>query len=338
MSHSITITWTPAENDITEIRSYSIMRSVDGGAFALLLKAKVLRDFIGGIIGVEGCTTETVPTDATIQAFRDAPVTYVDATVAVGHTYCYYVFGTPLGNNQSVAQGPPSAPSNIFCLAVQAIATAVVLSGSIVNNDEVDLTWTASTVEGSTIANYLVFRNQDGGAFSQLTEVDGSTLAFNDTTVVLGPVYGYYVVAIPVQGLSSPPSNVVFEQLSVFFTSQIYPVQVIESMLSAGLSEPVPTYQFAEGVVSAALLESGTLVSSLLTYTNWPHEGLVSAALLESGTLVFALLPYTNGLPEGIVSGAQFESGTLTIGLVGYTNWPAEGLKSTASLTSGTLT
>jgi hypothetical protein len=120
-----TLTWTPSETDITEIASYVINRSVDNGPFMPLIVCAVLRDFLGGIIGVQHCTTiPSVPQnddsgsvyDKTTN--EDAPITYVDTTVAGGHTYCYNVVAAPMGNNQSVAQGPPSAPSNVACVSV----------------------------------------------------------------------------------------------------------------------------------------------------------------------------------------------------------------------------
>lgn len=112
------LTWTPAENDITEIAAYTIMRSVDAGEYAELAFCGVIRDYLCSIIGIENCTTSTVPTSADKQFFDDAPVSYTDPGVQVGHTYCYYVFASPLGNNLSTAQGPPSPPSNIACLTI----------------------------------------------------------------------------------------------------------------------------------------------------------------------------------------------------------------------------
>jgi len=116
---SCTLTWNPSETGITEIKSYTIFRNVDGGLYAQLAVCPVLRDFLGGIIGVQGCTLATPPEhpkDPWTNVIEDSPVTYVDATVIAGHTYCYYVTAQPLGNNQSTAQGSDSTPSNIQCI------------------------------------------------------------------------------------------------------------------------------------------------------------------------------------------------------------------------------
>lgn len=124
-----TLTWTPSQTDISEIASYSIYRGTDGATPTLLVTCNVLRDFLGGIIGVQNCTTTpSIPHDDTSSGsvydkvtVEDAPVTYVDTNLQNGSTYCYYVVGTPMGNNQSVAQGPPSAPSNTSCIQVGSV-------------------------------------------------------------------------------------------------------------------------------------------------------------------------------------------------------------------------
>lgn len=119
------VLWTPSQTDITEIRSYTIFRGQDGAPPTQLLVCNVLRDFLGGIIGVQNCTTTpSIPSDDdTGQVIdkvtvEDAPILYVDSAVTSGHTYCYYVTAQPMGNNQSVAQGPPSPASNTACVTV----------------------------------------------------------------------------------------------------------------------------------------------------------------------------------------------------------------------------
>jgi hypothetical protein len=120
---SVQLTWTAAETDITEIASYSIFRNVDAGEYTLLINCPVLRDMFGGIIGVQGCTTTASPDDDTGQVaekfIEDAPITYVDATVASGHAYCYYVTAYPMGNVAYGGSGPPSPPSNVQCFTIE---------------------------------------------------------------------------------------------------------------------------------------------------------------------------------------------------------------------------
>jgi hypothetical protein len=214
---ALRLTWSPAVSDITEILSYTIFRGVDGVAPTQFLVCKVLRDFLGGIIGIDHCTTAPVvpasEPNADKTPVQDSPITFIDTTVVISHTYCYYVTAQPLGNNQSMGQGPASAPSNTACAtAVRPVATTPVLSGSLGVYPTIVLDWTASTVSGGVITNYQLFRQIDGGAFSSLI-VLGNVLEYIDSPPV-GHLYGYYVVAIPSLGDNSPNSNIVSEPLS----------------------------------------------------------------------------------------------------------------------------
>src|SRR5438105_387515 len=162
------LTWDPSESGITEIKSYDIYRGTDGATPTLLINCPVRRDFLGGIKSIDHCTIVSPPEhpdDPWTTVIEDSPVTYLDTTVVSGHTYCYYVIANPLGNNQSTAQGPPSAPSNTACVDAPYQATPPVLSGSLSGTNAV-LNWTAATITGSTITNYLLYRNVDAGAFS----------------------------------------------------------------------------------------------------------------------------------------------------------------------------
>lgn len=336
MSHSVQLTWTPAETDITEIAAYLIFRSVDGGEYLEYQFCAVNRDFIGSIVSIDHCTTVTVPAGATKQFFDDAPVSFVDLGLLVNHIYCYYVQAVPLGNNQSHAQGPPSAPSNVLCFSILAQATAPVLSGLVVTNDRFELDWTASTIEGSTIQGYQLFRNQNGGAFS-LYQTLGNVLTYTDLGVTVGPVYGYHVVAVPVVGGNSPASNEVDLSLSVFYTSRIYPVEVIETMRATGSLLDQPQYQYAEKMKEVMAILSGTLNAGLLSYTNGLPEALKGTSVLLSGTLQLGLVSYTNGLPEAMKEVMSLQSGTLAVGLISYTHYAPEPIKTTMQLLSGTL-
>lgn len=114
-SGSISVTWTPAETDITNIQEYEVSRSVDGAAYAPLVTCVLVKDFLGGIIGITNATfpvSPEHPNDPWTNVPPDQPATYVDTAVSGGHTYCYMVEAIPQGNNQYVAQGPPitSAP------------------------------------------------------------------------------------------------------------------------------------------------------------------------------------------------------------------------------------
>lgn len=338
--HSARLVFSPAVNDITEMAAYVIHRSVDGSEFEELTFCAVIRDLLGAIIGIDNCTTPIVPSSADKQLWREMPVTYVDTTVAVNHEYCYAVQAFPLGNNMSNNQGPPSAISSQVCITIIAKATTPVLQGQVINNAAVLLDWTQSTVEDSIIDHYEIWKNQDGGAFFHLTNtLTGDTLEYEDDAVATNHVYMYYVVAVPVQGLDSNPSNIVTEALAQFRTSLIYPIEVFESMTVGARS--LPSAQFTaplETLTVNGTVISGVLAATLVTYGNWPPETLTAAGSMISGTLTLGLLTYTNWPFEDLTAAGSVISGTLTFGLIQYTNWPFEDLTVNGSVISGTLT
>jgi hypothetical protein len=337
--HSVRLTFQPAVNDITEMAAYVIHRAVDGGAEEELVFCAVLRDLYGSIIGIDNCTTETVPTSADKQFWREMPVTYVDTDVSVNHTYCYRVQAFPLGNNLSNGQGPPSAISSQVCITIGTRATAPVLQGQVINNDAVVLDWTASTIEDSTIASYQIFRSVDGADFTLFHTTDGVTLEYEDDAVAINHVYSYYVVGVPVLGGSSLPSNVVTESLSIFFTSQIYPVLVVESLVSSGL-----TVRGRLNMVAPDLLKvggdflAGTLALGLFSYTDGLPEALKVGGDFLAGSIQLGLISYTNGAAEALKVGGDFLAGSIQLGLITYSNWPAEGLVVGGDFLAGTLT
>lgn len=206
---AISVVWTPAVNNITEMESYTLFRSIDGAEFVQLAFCRVLRDFLGSIIGIDLCTTPTVPTDADKQLFDDAPVTYVDGGLTLDSSYCYYVFGTPMGNVISQAEGPPSPLSNTACVTIDPLkATTPVLSIQLISQT-VHLTWTPATVLVGTIASYQLWVQVDNaGPFTHFADTAGNVL-FYDYNPTVGHEYHYYVVAVPSGGLNSDNSNIV---------------------------------------------------------------------------------------------------------------------------------
>jgi hypothetical protein len=88
-------------------------------------------------------------------------------------------------------------------------AVAPVLSGVLIGNNEIDLSWTEGSVYGSEIDNYLLFRQVDGGAFALLSKLGEDGFFYRDFGVSAGHTYGYYVESVPCVGNTSPPSNTV---------------------------------------------------------------------------------------------------------------------------------
>lgn len=98
----------------------------------------------------------------------------------------------------------PSAYSNIVSAS---FPTTPVLSAS-VDGSDINLSWTASVVVGSSISNYLIYQSTDGVNFSLYDEVDGSTLSYDDSDLDPGTYY-YYVQAQTEDGRFSADSNIV---------------------------------------------------------------------------------------------------------------------------------
>lgn len=84
---------------------------------------------------------------------------------------------------------PPSTPAN--------------LSASIVSSGQVDLSWAPST-DNSGVHGYRVIR--DGQV---LTETNGATTSYSDTSVQPGEQYTYWVTAVDFAGNESSPSDTV---------------------------------------------------------------------------------------------------------------------------------
>ncbi|HSV90918.1 MAG TPA: hypothetical protein VLH80_07445 [Nitrospiraceae bacterium] len=208
----LTLTWTPAETGITEIDSYTIFRAVDGGAQTVLVECAVLRDFLGGIIGVENCTTvPSIPTDDTssgsvytVVTNEDAPITYVDETVQIGHQYCYQIMATPMGNNQSVAQGPPIS-SNIACLT-ESLSPPTLSGWYNPGGPAANTVWSLPVGEFLAVTGWSLYRSVNGGAYALLTSLAANVLSYADTAVSSGNTYSYYVT-YTAASLTSPQST-----------------------------------------------------------------------------------------------------------------------------------
>lgn len=122
------------------------------------------------------------------------------------------------------------------------------------------------------------------------------------------------------------------------FTSQIYPIVVVEHFSSIGALPPQPHFQYNENVQSSAAITGGTLSLSLIVYSNWPAENFQSSGAITAGTLILGLMTYSNWPAENISSSGAIAGGTLILGLVTYGNWPAENIQASGAITGGTLT
>lgn len=231
----IQVTWTPAESGITDMEEYQITRSVNGAAYAPLETCVLVKDFLDGIIGITHATFPLypeAPNDPSVSIPPDQPATYRDLTVAFGSTYCYIVEAIPQGNNQYVAQGPP-ATSLPVCIQV-AIPAPVLTGHYNFTSNRVELAYSLPSVWLPNVTQWQIWRQVNGGGFSQLTTVTGPTLTYNDTTAnSFLNAYQYFVVAVFAGG-NSPNSNTITAP------------SVITTIFEASSSWlPPPGFQFA---------------------------------------------------------------------------------------------
>lgn len=173
-----------------------------------------------------------------------------------------------------------------------------------------------------TYVSHKIWRGLPGVIYQVVATVEGST----------GNSYQ------KVAKLAILPSDAITPPLdATFYTSRIYPIEVIEAVASGAdnlfaqlITQPI------DGLRSNAVILNGVLSQILVTYTS-PPEGINSSADLLGGTMFSAIKSYTMR-PEGINSTAAVLSGQIEVLLITYSNAKAEGINSTATVLSGTLT
>ncbi len=118
-----------------------------------------------------------------------------DTSVVNGVSYSYYVtavnsVGESERSNEvnATPMSVPDAPSNLRAEA---------------GNGYVYLTWDAPSNGGSAIVHYSIYRNG-----TLYTNVSASQLWYNDTSVINGVTYSYYVVAVNSEGVSNRSNEV----------------------------------------------------------------------------------------------------------------------------------
>jgi len=137
------------------------------------------------------------------QIGMSAQPNYTDTSVTPATTYTYRVRAIDTANTVSaysatvtatVPAGPvPTAPTN--------------LAASASSNTQIDLTWTAATETGGTIANYLIERCQ-GASCTTFTQIGTSVSpAFSDAGLLGSTSYSYRVRAVDTGNTAGPYSN-----------------------------------------------------------------------------------------------------------------------------------
>ncbi|MFW3146341.1 MAG: fibronectin type III domain-containing protein [Thermoplasmatota archaeon] len=118
-----------------------------------------------------------------------------DMDLQNGNVYYYYVTaenseGESEGSNGVFAK-PLGVPGNPIDFSVRP------------GDSFVELNWSAPLSNGgSFISSYRVFRSNDGNEFQRVDRGIGSSLLYNDTEVINGITYSYYVTAVNIIGES----------------------------------------------------------------------------------------------------------------------------------------
>ncbi|WP_165797696.1 fibronectin type III domain-containing protein [Heyndrickxia sporothermodurans] len=152
---------------------------------------------------------------------------YTNSGLTRGSTYEYRIKAQGPGGDsgwsgivsERIPYLPPTAPSDVS------------VSRSAYNRFA--LTWGAAPTSDRPIDSFDIYRSVNGGSFSKIANVSGSTRSYNDDTVELGKTYQYYVVAINVDASTqSSNSNALTNPAGVPITNgsvwNIYPVYVYD--------------------------------------------------------------------------------------------------------------
>lgn len=131
------------------------------------------------------------------------------------------------------------------------------------------------------------------------------------------------------------PANDIF--IPLILTTTPYPINVVEALQvsSLNLRNGYLVGPITEGADVVLSLQSGTLISILVTYSMRP-EGVDSTFDLLSGVLTGLSVTYS-GKPEGIASTFDISAGAIVNLLIIYSNYRPEGVDTSFGLVSGTL-
>ena len=133
-----------------------------------------------------------------------APTTsFADSGLSGSSSYSYRVRAKDASGN--------TGPYSNSATAVTAAATPgapVSLAATAAGSAQINLTWSAATETGGTIAQYLIERCQGAGCSSFTQVGTATTLAFSDTGLSASTAYSYRVRAKDTVGTMGPYSNV----------------------------------------------------------------------------------------------------------------------------------
>lgn len=288
------LSWTRAFDDADLIEQYLVYRTTNGGPAVL-------------IAGVPYTDTYYFPNNQVEPI--ETGLSYSDDTVLPGNTYGYYLVAEAVDHRIS----PNSNVVTIFTQPPSPILAGVYDY----THSAVDLSWSMPGSWGPSVNTYVIHRSVNGGAFSVLTTVTGTTTSYVDSTAsTFTNIYEYYIVAT-FTGVNSLLSNVV--------TAPVVQTLLYTVSTSFAPANYPNAQRFAVVVVGggAGGQSSGTLTSITAAGGNGGGAGGLSEATYTNTQIGSSPIVITVGL--GGVGGAGIHSGPNS--LTGQ-NLGANGLQS----------
>lgn len=236
----------------------------------------------------------------------------------------------------NIAYSPSQAHDN-FVSDIPASAI-VARSGPMVNNKITAQGVYQGTVpefqalrSASEVTGFVIYQNTGHDNTSQLVYFSDQGFGFPFFAVGIN----YFITYDQISGGWFIPFT---NQNTLYLTSQLYPIIVIEHMTDTSHLLDQPQYQYGENLTDTSNFTAGTLGLALITYGNWPAEHMTDTSNFTAGTLTLGLITYGNWPAEHVTDTSNFTAGTLVLSLQTYNNWPAENITEASNFTAGTLT
>ena len=133
-----------------------------------------------------------------------ATTKFNDTSVTNGQTYYYYIKA-----KNSIGISDPSMEIIGTPIVTKTVPTPPRNLTATPGSDYIDIDWDEPIGNGgSPITNYKIYSGSSSGVQTELTSIKASTTVFQDTSVINGITYYYYVTAINSIGESKPSNEV----------------------------------------------------------------------------------------------------------------------------------
>ncbi len=198
---------------------------------------------------------------------------YNDTNVTNGVTYTYYVTAVnSVGESEKsneVQATPVTIPTPPENLQVNT------------GNGYALLTWQApSNNGGAAITEYKIYRGTTSGGESYLTKVSASTTSYNDTSVINGNTYYYYVTAVNSAGESKPSNEVSAMPISIPSAPQ--DLQAKAGNLYVNLTWQASVDNGGSEIIEYKIYRNNKLISEVLSNHLWYNDTNVSGGVVYS--------------------------------------------------------